>query len=131
MTVSGEIIKILDDLGKRFGVAVDWTSTNVIPYLEDLGSRFIKYEITMNVIWMVLALIVGVTVLLMLRKYKEFGVTTYSDGSKDYSSRILFCIPAIGIPLLVFMVNMFDIVPCVLLPEKVIIEELSYIYSNL
>lgn len=131
MTVSGEIIKILDDLGKRFGIAVDWTSTNVIPYLEDLGSRFIKYEIVTNVIWMVLALIVGVTACLILRKYKEFGVDTYGDGRKEYGNRILFYVIAIGIPLFVFMTNMFDTIPCVLIPEKVIFDELSYIYSNL
>lgn len=31
--MSDEIIKILDDLGQRFGVVIDWSSENVMPYL--------------------------------------------------------------------------------------------------
>lgn len=42
--MSDEIIKILDDLGQRFGIAIDWSSQNVMPYLQDLISRYIKYE---------------------------------------------------------------------------------------
>ena len=34
--MSEEIIKVLDALAEKFGVAVDWTSANVIPYLEQL-----------------------------------------------------------------------------------------------
>lgn len=30
--MSEEIIKVLDNLAERFGVAVDWTSTNVSHY---------------------------------------------------------------------------------------------------
>ena len=51
--LSGEIIKILDDLAKRFGVAIDWTSENVVPYVMELLKKFIKYNIVENVISLV------------------------------------------------------------------------------
>lgn len=38
-----QIINVLDDLSARFGVVIDWTSDNVLPYLEDLYSRLVKY----------------------------------------------------------------------------------------
>ena len=42
--MSEEIIKVLDDLGKRFGLAIDWSNQNIMPYLQELGSRFITYK---------------------------------------------------------------------------------------
>lgn len=41
--MSNEIIKILDDLAKRFGVAIDWTAENIVPYLKELFSRLVTY----------------------------------------------------------------------------------------
>ena len=52
--MSEEIIKVLDNLAERFGVAVDWTSTNVIPYLQELCSKYITYEIATSVTWLVI-----------------------------------------------------------------------------
>lgn len=47
--MSDEIIKILDDLGQRFGIAIDWSSQNVMPYLQDLVRRFTTYEIATSI----------------------------------------------------------------------------------
>lgn len=33
MQVSDQIIQVLDAICDKFGLAVDWTSTNVLPYL--------------------------------------------------------------------------------------------------
>lgn len=30
--MSEEVIKILDALAEKFGLAIDWTSANVLPY---------------------------------------------------------------------------------------------------
>jgi hypothetical protein len=49
--MSNEIIKILDDLAQRFGVAIDWTAENVLPYLKDLLGRLATYKITVHSIW--------------------------------------------------------------------------------
>ena len=56
--MSDEIIKILDDLGQRFGVAIDWSSQNVMPYLQNLMSRFVKYETATSILWMLLGVII-------------------------------------------------------------------------
>lgn len=34
--MSEEVIKILDALAEKFGLAIDWTSANVLPYLQQL-----------------------------------------------------------------------------------------------
>lgn len=131
MSVSNEIIKILDNLGKRFGVAFDWSSSNIAPYLEDLCGRFIKYEITIHGIWMIIALIVAVVGCMVLHKNKYWGVYHYSDGEVDNNFRTLMYVLIILLPSLIFVWNLFEIIPCVFLPEKVIIEELNAMYKNL
>lgn len=37
--MSEEIIKILDHIGSKFGVAIDWTDKNVMPYLQELADK--------------------------------------------------------------------------------------------
>ena len=34
--MSDEVVKILDALADKFGIAINWTSANVIPYLQQL-----------------------------------------------------------------------------------------------
>ena len=46
--MSNEIIKILDDLGRRFGVMIDWSSKNIEPYITDIMSRLTTYKIIAN-----------------------------------------------------------------------------------
>lgn len=55
--MSTEIIKVLDDLSKRFGVAIDWTDKNVMPYLQDLYVRYIRYRMCGAVLWLVIGII--------------------------------------------------------------------------
>ena len=38
--MSDEIIKLLDDLGQRFGIAIDWSSENMMPYIP----IFVRYR---------------------------------------------------------------------------------------
>ena len=45
MEVSDQIIKVLDEVGKRFGLAIDWTQQNIVPYLQELSHKIINYEI--------------------------------------------------------------------------------------
>lgn len=61
MNFSQEIINVLDYLCKRFGIVIDWTSENVMPYLEDLCARYIQFEIKTSIAWIVLC--VGVMAL--------------------------------------------------------------------
>lgn len=43
--MSTEIIKILDAICDKFGIAIDWTSQNAMPYLEQVGEHIIQYEL--------------------------------------------------------------------------------------
>lgn len=52
--MSEEVIKILDALAEKFGLAIDWTSANVLPYLQQLCGKYVTYEIATSVVWILI-----------------------------------------------------------------------------
>ena len=113
MTVSSEIIEVLDYLGEKFGIAIDWTSNNVLPYLQTLADKFIKWEISTSIVWIIIAIfvMVGMIVLINLKGVREINEETYG----------MLWIPIIALIIVSFMViciQIFDIVECNVFPEK-------------
>ena len=135
--MSEEIIKVLDALAEKFGLAVDWTSANVIPYLEQLCDKYVNYEIATSVVWIMLGLlffIVGIICYKIVYKHKDWGVTYYKTISDDYFKRGLIYFGVISIFViasLMVITQIFDIVTCFTFPEKIIIEELKSIYASM
>ena len=136
MSVSDEIIKVIDALAEKVGVAIDWTSQNVIPYLEQLCGKYINYEIATSVVWFIFGIIclfVGKWAIKKTKycynKHHEISGCNYWDVGA-----ILVGIGA-GIALLigicVCMTQVFDIVTCLTFPEKIIIDELKSIYTSM
>ncbi len=50
ITFSSQFIEIFDHLCQKFGIAIDWTAQNVIPYVTALCGRMIKYIIFKDII---------------------------------------------------------------------------------
>lgn len=123
MTVSGEIIKVLDDLCRRFGIAVDWTSENVLPYLQDLCTRYIQYEVFTSIAWCALPLIVFVVSGLLWAisgiAYKKVG-GDIAEAVCCISTIVFFATMVIG--FFICSSQAFDIIECYTIPEKVILE---------
>ena len=72
--MSEEVIKVLDALAEKFGIAIDWTSANVFPYLQQLCGKYVRYEIVTSIVWM----LVGIC-LLFIGKY-VIGKAKYCWG---------------------------------------------------
>lgn len=133
--MSEEVIKILDALAEKFGLAIDWTSANVLPYLQQLCSKYVTYEIATSVVW----ILIGIC-LLFVGKY-AIGKTKYcwekykEDWHSDYDFGAIWlgilagCVIVGGI--IVILCQTFNIVTCITFPEKIIIEELQSVYSSL
>ena len=57
--MSDEIIKVLNYLGEKFGVIIDWSNDNIIPYIYDLMDRVIRYEICSSIIYIIISILLG------------------------------------------------------------------------
>lgn len=121
MSFSSELIKILDDLGRRFGIVIDWSSENIIPYLQELVGRFINWEITTSSIWIVFAIAVIVSSCILLKK--SINIIKKDDYySEGWIFALLMSIVFLGIGIIVFFVQSFDIAKVIFLPELTIYE---------
>lgn len=113
MSFSSQFIEVLDALCDKIGIAIDWTSQNVVPYVTDLATRIIAYEISTSAAWIVIAVIVFLIIWKMTKNMcKEDAFD--SGWALGWAIRIavgIFCFGEIGF-------EVFDIIEAVALPEK-------------
>ena len=116
MQVSDEVIKILEYLCDKIGVTIDWTNNNVLPYLEQLCGKFVKWEIGTSIAWIVLTIIAVIITLIFSKVVDWEGV----------ESVIFWCVVVAAV--IVIGCKTFDIIECYTFPEKAIYD---YIQSYL
>lgn len=134
--MSEEIIKILDILAEKFGLAIDWTSENIIPYLERLCGKYVNYEIATSIIWLLIGIMCLILGRVLFKKAKRcFDKSDGMDEDNGYSWGCAGAAIGFGVLTLiggiVIMTQVFDIVTCLTFPEKIIVEELKSIYFNM
>lgn len=133
--MSEEVIKVLDALAEKFGIAIDWTSANVLPYLQQLCGKYVTYEIATSVVWMLIGiclLFVGKYVIEKAKQcWKKYKEDTYSDYDSGTIMLGILAICVIIGGIAVILCQTFDIVTCITFPEKIIIEEIKSIYLSL
>ena len=95
--MANEIIKVLDELGKRFGIAIDWSAENVLPYIEDLGTRFIMYRNYMAILWIFISIIMFVSGIVLVRKIVKYIKSDKYDEYDDAPWLVLLCILVIAL----------------------------------
>lgn len=120
MTISSEITNILNDLGSRFGVVIDWSSQNVVPYVQDLVSRIAKLEMCNSII----AIVCGVACLVGLILIVRFAVKHWEDYVDEVIGTFVVII------FIAFLIGIFTLIPigvdgltkAIYLPELTAIE---------
>lgn len=122
MTVSDQIIKVLDALCLKFGMAIDWTNENVIPYITTLCAKLISYEIWTSVAWIGIMVVLSIISTIIVVKYRIFS----SDFVNKWDIvacilQCLFIVIWIGAVICVG-VQVFDIIKCVTFPEMYVFE---------
>ena len=114
MQVSDEIIKVLEYMCDKVGVTIDWTSNNVLPYIQQLGEKFIRWEIGTSIGWIALT-VVSIIIAFLFVKFCDL------DGLED----IFFWLTIIG-AIIVIGFQVFDIIECYTFPEKAIYEYIQH-----
>ena len=133
--MSEEIIKVLDNLGEKFGIAIDWSSQNILPYLQDLLERFITYKnisaiiwIVVSVIFIILSIILGVIICKKIKKYyndEHYYCGWESDRNFAYGIT-WFCAGTIILAFIIILFcNINGIFKNVYLPETIVIEYIN------
>ena len=138
MTVSEQIIQVLDKLCEKFGLAIDWTSGNVIPYLTTLCGKLVSYEIWTSVFWLVFMTVLTVASIIATKKlapiFKE-GVEKdreyYDFGWQVGTVFAIIGLIALYITIIfVIVTQITDIIKCTTFPEMYIFEYVQSIINS-
>lgn len=128
MTVSDQIIKVLDNLCEKFGLAIDWTSENVIPYLTTLCDKLVSYEIWTSVAWLTILLVGFLVAILLIRKCWR------NSNSFDHEVILGIGIPVGGtlgsLGIAAIISQIMDIIKCVTFPEMYIFEYIQNMINS-
>jgi hypothetical protein len=121
MTVSSQIIEVLNDLCTKFGIVIDWSQENVLPYAKTLLTKFISWDIATSWVW------IGIALFMIL-----VGITLVIFDQTNWDTEIVTCagVLLIIVFLVVLGTQIFDIVACKVFPEKVIYDYVSYWLSE-
>lgn len=113
MSVSDQIISVIDALCAKFGVAIDWTSNNVMPILGELASKYIDWEITTSTMWLVIGAIIFVLCMF-------FGIFFCFRDDAFFGVFLICAAIVAGMPMIITQI--LDIIKCIKFPELQIVE---------
>ena len=137
MTVSEQIIQVLNALCEKFGLVIDWTSANVIPYLGELCGKLVNYEIWTSVAWITFQLMLCIASIVITKKLIPiFKRGIESQGQYDYEWTIgsvfaIIFLVCFYISLTVaFIFEANDIIKYITFPEMYIVEYVQGLISS-
>ena len=139
--MSAQIIEVLNDICEKFGIAVDWTSKNIQPYLKELMTKCINYKLATDIVWLVVGiilLIIGGGLLRFAfnnhRKYheiKDYYEQMYSNLDDVAGIQFIIAMIAICISIILILYFTINLVTCVTFPEKVILDMVRSYLTNI
>ena len=131
--MSQEIIKVLDNLAQKFGIAIDWTNQNILPYLQDLIGRYISFKNAQAIIWIIISIIIiGLGIFIIVKTIKWRESDEYDDNTFSVDG-VYFTYLLVGSIMLIltFFIVLFCIIgglfQNIFMPEITILEYLKII----
>lgn len=132
--MSEQIINVLDAICDKFGIVIDWTQENVLPYVQQLCGKYIKYEIVSSVFFACIPIILTIVfacITIFAFKYVKkhnINIAYYNEPA----AWILVCgfiatIIMFVITIITVSMQIYDIIICYTFPEKIIIDYLKSI----
>ena len=135
MEISEQIIKVLDNLAERFGVIIDWSQENVLPYIQDLSDRIVICDIAKSCIWIILGLLFIFGSLLFITQQRRISIKNKKctllfdedgDFRDEYCDLFIIFYVILSIFAFIFVVfNVFSIIQDIYLPEKLILDTIK------
>lgn len=130
MAISEQIIQVINALCEKFGIAINWTEENVIPYIEILCKKLVTYEIVTSAMWMLIVwALFGVNAIALKKTHpwlmKKFD-EDYEDGYMMLDVALWTVIIILGVVVVCVTCDQaIDIVKCLTFPEMYVFEYIS------
>lgn len=133
MRVSQQIIEVLEFLGEKFGIAIDWSSDTMLPVLQTLCGKYIRWEIATSIAWVVVGIILLIVGFIALPKaiaaLERYRID-YDEDWRLYVS-IIVTVACLLLGFIAVSTQVFDIIKCYAFPELRVFEYIQdLIQSN-
>lgn len=129
MTVSEQIIQVINDLCEKLGIAINWTDQNIISYIEILAQKLIKYEIITSVLWMLFWILLSTVSIILIKKFrpiiKEKIDSEWDDGWLEVAFLTVGLIALYLATIGIICNETKDIIQCLVFPEMYLFEYVS------
>lgn len=127
--MSSEFEKALDAVCDKFGIAVDWSSKNVIPYVQELSARAVHFKMASAVFLVVLGVLMLIATILWVKwiKYcdKRYKEDRYSTWDLTTGLSVSLCIIWIVVAVYIVLTSAYDVVTYSIFPEKALVDFIS------
>lgn len=127
-----DIIDILEYIGKKFGIVVDWSADNVLPYLKELSVKYITYKISVATMWIIVfsivMLVAAIAAIIICRAAKKQDYELSTDDGEFWA--IAVCIVVIIFAFCCIVYNVYNLIVCKTFPEKVLYEYITSVYNS-
>lgn len=136
--MSQEIIAVLEYIGEKLGIAIDWTAENVMPQVMAILGRYRILEIVESCIWLIVALAATIVFVSIWKKClkahkacEEHGESNFWWGYRSYSGRaemegtfgLIMATVFGGIPIVAaFISHTYNLLYWILVPELKFLE---------
>lgn len=127
MELTNQTIAAIDHLCSKFGIAIDWSAENVLPYLQDLYDRYIRYQMSRLFLEMffIIALMIGMGFWLRFCFKKQRGTDICSGWHEVWFASIVVCGCCFAIGTFLMIVSVGSIIKCNMVPEMVFISAIA------
>lgn len=113
---NNQAVELLNALCEKFGIAIDWTTQNVMPYLQELMGKIVSYELWTSVLWLI---VFGVPFLISIIFF-IYCIKKFNDEDDVGISIFLFFVAIFFFILIIPQI--LDIIACFTFPEKIVID---------
>ena len=138
--MSEQIIEVLEYLGGKLGITIDWTAENIMPYVEELFKRYVSLKITTSSIGVVIGVAFCIAAIVLgIKLFKGFVKTNanrkdtffweyYSSGSwfsgvGMFIAVVIIACSVFGIILLGY--NIPNLLEWIFIPEIPFVKEIA------
>lgn len=122
MSFSSEAISLIDYIASKFGVAIDWSSENILPIVQNLAGKYITWEIFSSIAWIAIAVVFEIVLIVLIR-----------NDIKKWRSGIFTVFGVFGVAILciIALKQIFDVIRSLTFPELQIFQYLQGIMQTM
>lgn len=120
VSMTKEFIEVVDYVCDKFGIVIDWSNGELVPYLQSLMDKIINYKSGIAWLWIIIAiitLILGIVCFI----YDHYN----GEGGWAFLGALL-----VTGAVVIAIVNAYTLITCNTFPEKVVFDYLETVMKN-